>query len=152
MILSINILTTTILWQQYILCKLLTQVHNIINIWYLNITSEKKNHHNSWAIGINTTNRTYQIDYDIFSYISQSLWGTCAYGVTWAHIGTYTGWEYLSSQIMTDTRISITCTIKWYILIYIAVSTTYAYRCYYLNTYWYTYGMRDMIWCYYHIC
>ena len=72
----------TTLWDKYRSCKLLRQVHKFINIWYLNITLDNKSHHNTLAIGIKTTNRTYQIDYDIFLDIYQYLWGTCADDIT----------------------------------------------------------------------
>ena len=93
MIFCINILTTERLWIKYRSCKLLSQVQKFINIWYLNITSNNKFHHNTWAIGINTTNITYQIDYDILSHLSQYLRGMCADDITWARIVTYAGQE-----------------------------------------------------------
>ena len=89
----INILTTERLWIKYRSCKLLLQVQKFINIWYLSITSNNKFYHNTWAIGINTTNRKYQIDYDVLSHLSQYLQGTCADDITWAHIVTYAGRE-----------------------------------------------------------
>ena len=72
-IFCINILTAATMWGKHKECWILSQVHNFINIWYLNITPEKKYQHNALSISIDTTNITRPINYDIFSYISQYL-------------------------------------------------------------------------------
>ena len=41
---------------------------------------------------VNTINRAYHIEYDIFPYIPQYLWGTCEDDIVWSHIGSHTGW------------------------------------------------------------
>ena len=140
-ILCVNLLTTTKIWDENRKCKLLAQVQKFNNTWYLNITAEQKypqylrfwNHelpsyimNVPWKWSIATTTRTYSIDY----YIR-------------------------SSNIKTSMRLSGMCKIKWYIPIYIPVHMKYICRWYYLRIYcytytmvmenWYTYNMRHTL-------
>ena len=151
MILHINILTTATLWDKYRECKLPSQLQKFLNICYLNITSENKYHRNTYAIGINNINITYQMDYDRLSYISQYLWGMCADYITWSRRFKHTGLQSLPIQVTTGVRLSGTCTRKWYILIYLAVPIMYICRCYYISTHWYIYMMIMKSWYYYHM-
>ena len=98
----LNIFINITQWDKYRSRKLLSQVNNYINIWYLNIISEHKSPHYLISYNrklsfytrnvpcectISTITQSYQIDYDV-----------------------------ISSLIITGIMLSGTCTIKWYII------------------------------------